>query len=52
MSKHTGLVKLHTDYSVINVVTPLLLNRTCVNNSSRQTHCSAVIYTHFIKVIF
>lgn len=52
MSKHTGLVKLHTDYSVINVVTPLLLNRTCVNNSSRQTHGSAVIYTHFIKVIF
>lgn len=52
MSKHTGFVKLHTDYSVINVVTPLLLNFTCINNSTTQTYCYTVIYTHFIKVIF
>lgn len=52
MSKHTGFVELHTDYSVINAVTPLLLNFTCINNSNMQKYCCTVIYTHFIKVIF
>lgn len=52
MSKHAGFVELHTDYCVINAVTPLLLNFTCINNSNMQKCCYTVIYTHFIKVIF
>lgn len=52
MSKHTGFVRRPADYSLIDVVTPLLLNFTCINNSNTRTYCYTVIYTHFIKVIF